>query len=195
MMRPIDCAKVLRAKSWASKFHNDHGYLPHSVKNASPAPTVFCQSGSDRSLNRQAAPTQLPCRSWLETGERPRIHRFIEKSLRRKENFSSVRILHFGPTRKAADINVTCVRCKRARHHALLAWNWNSVRNVAFFAFCFRRRRSSSYGWLRWSRARARTGGDGCIARRRLLDIVFTGSIARRRLLLRMSDRVAERLQ
>jgi hypothetical protein len=160
-----------------------------------PVPLRLFSAGSDRSLNRPAAPTQPPCRSCLETRERTRIHRFIEKSLRRKENFSSVRILHFGPTRKAADINVTSVRGKRARHHALLAWNWNSVRNVAFFAFRFRRRRSSSYGWLRWSRGRARTGGGGCIARRRLLDIVFTGSIVRRRLLLGMSDRVAERLQ
>src|SRR5438552_5080415 len=117
---------------------------------------------------------------------------WIGRLLRREENFVGVRILHFGPTRKTTHINVPAVRRERTCDKAWLVWNWNSVRSVTLAAPGCRRRCGNSYQWFRcWSRAWTRTGSGGCVA----LDSVFMGRALRRRFLLRMRDRVAQRLQ
>lgn len=61
--------------------------------------------------------------------------------LRHAEDFSRVRIFHFGSGRESADIDVMSIWRKRTGNESLFAGNGNSKRRIPFFAFGRRRNR------------------------------------------------------
>jgi len=110
-------------------------------------------------------------------------------NLRCPKNLPAKWIFHFRAGRKLADIDVTLVRRKRTGHQALLARDWNCVRNIALPGFRCRSRRRSAHALL----IRRRRAWAGC--RRRFLSRRLLGSRLSTRVLLRMGDGIPESLQ
>jgi hypothetical protein len=119
----------------------------------------------------------------------------MEKSLRRKESLTCVRIFHFGSGRKTANIDVTAVRRERAGNQALFAGHWSSVKQAALSFFLRGRgclRRANVVPIRRRRNWTLRSLAIRNIAWRSLI-IPLPTALVRLRLRFRVRDRAAQR--